>query len=104
MTAPNEIVLIPAFNEAPRLPAILRALKGSHAPDEIVVIDDGSSDGTGAVAERHGVTLLRHSFNQCVLQGGPPQFPDTGCFSKRRIVEMDAANFDPATWFAGYQS
>ena len=48
--------------------------------------------------------LLRHSFNQCVLQGGPPQFPATGSFSKRRVVEMDAANFDPATWFAGYQS
>jgi len=53
-------------------------------------------DGTGH--------RLRHSFNQCVLQGGPPQFPATGSFSKRRVVEMDAANFDPVTWFAGYQS
>jgi hypothetical protein len=53
-------------------------------------------DGTGHI--------LRHSYNQCVLQGGPPQFPSTGSFSKRRIVEMDGANFDPITWFTNYQS
>ena len=48
--------------------------------------------------------LLRHSYNQCVLQGGPPQFPSSGGFSKQRVVEMDGANFDPVTWFANYQS
>jgi len=53
-------------------------------------------DGTGYI--------LRHSYNQCVLQGGPPQFPSTGSFSKQRIAEMDGANFDPVTWFANYQS
>ncbi|MCZ6756488.1 MAG: hypothetical protein O7E49_14360 [Gemmatimonadetes bacterium] len=57
----------------------------------------------GRIGEGTG-HLMRHSFNQCVLQGGPPQFPATGSFSKRRVVEMDAANFDPVTWFAGYQS
>ena len=66
---------------------------------------------TGGILQRYrGLTgggtgyLLRHSYNQCVLQGGPPQFPSTGSFSKRRVVEMDGATFDPVTWFASYQS
>ncbi len=56
----------------------------------------GSTSGTGY--------FLRHSYNQCVLQGGPPQFPSSGSFSKQRVVEMDGANFNPVTWFANYQS
>jgi hypothetical protein len=48
--------------------------------------------------------LLRHSYNQCVLEGGPPQFPSNGQFSKRRIVEIAAATFDPTTWFSNYQN
>ncbi len=66
---------------------------------------------TGGVLQSHrGQTgngtgyLFRHSYNQCVLQGGPPQFPSSGSFSKQRIAEMDGANFDPVTWFANYQS
>lgn len=60
-------------------------------------------DDRGYIGDGSG-HLLRHSYNQCVLQGGPPQFPSTGSFSKRRVVEMDGSSFDPVTWFAAYQS
>jgi hypothetical protein len=39
------------FNEADRLPACLEVLRGW--PDEIVVVDSGSDDGTAAVARRY---------------------------------------------------
>ena len=47
-------IVIPAFNEAKRLPPTLQAcriyLDGIGIPFEIIVVDDGSSDGTAAVA------------------------------------------------------
>jgi glycosyltransferase involved in cell wall biosynthesis len=97
VTSPHEIALIPAFNEAPRLPAILQALEGLHTLAEIVVIDDGSTDGTGSVAERHGVTLLRHSFNLgygAALQTGYKYALERGAHI---VVQLDAdGQHDPA--------
>jgi dolichyl-phosphate beta-glucosyltransferase len=59
-------VIIPAFNEARRLPAYLDEvvgfLEGRGEPYEVIVVDDGSSDGTGAlvqgVARRHPAVRL----------------------------------------------
>jgi glycosyltransferase involved in cell wall biosynthesis len=46
-------VLIPARNEVHNLESCVRAaLDGTRVPDEILVYDDGSSDGTGALATR----------------------------------------------------
>lgn len=51
-------VVVPAYNEEERLPATLARLVAylheheALQPAEIVVVDDGSSDGTAAVAER----------------------------------------------------
>jgi dolichyl-phosphate beta-glucosyltransferase len=63
-------VVIPAYNEARRLPATL-ARVGEHlavrgVPHEIVVVDDGSSDGTAEVARAGGeaVRVLRHEPNR----------------------------------------
>jgi glycosyltransferase involved in cell wall biosynthesis len=49
-------IVIPAFNEAARLGETLRAIfeyLNEHVPDsEVIVVDDGSSDGTADVAEK----------------------------------------------------
>ena len=70
MTAPLLSVVIPAFNEARRLPATL-ARVGEHLaaqgrPHEILVVDDGSADGTADVARAGGadVRVLRHEPNR----------------------------------------
>lgn len=56
--APALSIVIPAYDEAPRLPATLAAVAGhvrSRELDaEILVVDDGSRDATADVARRHG--------------------------------------------------
>lgn len=57
-------VLIPAFNEAARIGAVLTALQGLPDLTEILVVDDCSTDQTAAVAAGHpGVTVLRQGAN-----------------------------------------
>ena len=48
-------VIIPAYNSAPFLGETLQSVfSQTHPPDEILVIDDGSTDGTPALAESFG--------------------------------------------------
>lgn len=51
--------IIPAFNEADRIGGVLDVLTRSNLFDEIVVVDDGSSDGTAEAAERYPVRVVR---------------------------------------------
>ena len=56
-------VIIPAYNEAAALPGVLAALE-AHVPDhDVVVVDDGSTDGTANAAWARGATCLRLPFN-----------------------------------------
>lgn len=50
-------VVIPARNEERRLPRLLRAL-ADDPPHEVIVVDDGSTDATSALALDAGATVL----------------------------------------------
>lgn len=47
---PRPTAVVPAYNEEPRLGFVLDALRGVDLLSEIVVVDDGSTDGTARVA------------------------------------------------------
>ncbi|MEK7476940.1 MAG: glycosyltransferase family 2 protein [Candidatus Coatesbacteria bacterium] len=57
---PAVSILIPVFNEAPRLPALFRALGRLRLPAEVVAVDDGSADGSGALLRRWAARDRRH--------------------------------------------
>jgi dolichyl-phosphate beta-glucosyltransferase len=62
---PEVSIVIPAFNEAIRLPASLdrieKFLSSHRLPAEVIVVDDGSRDGTADVVRQHATRwpLLR---------------------------------------------
>jgi glycosyltransferase involved in cell wall biosynthesis len=69
----NFAVVIPAYNEAENIVALFAAIKDTFARHdlggEVILVDDGSSDGTLELAEREGqglerLKLLRHRRNQ----------------------------------------
>jgi glycosyltransferase involved in cell wall biosynthesis len=58
-------VLLPAFNEARALPGVIRAAI-EHTPGllEVLVVDDGSTDGTKEASERAGARVVRLERNR----------------------------------------
>ena len=65
MAEPGEIsIVIPAFNEADIIGQVVAALAGTARWREILVVDDGSSDDTGGIAESAGARVVRHPYNK----------------------------------------
>jgi glycosyltransferase involved in cell wall biosynthesis len=64
-------VVIPVFNERESLPLVVRAIPAGLA-DEVVVVDNGSTDGTGTIAEGLPVRTVREErrgYGQACLAG-----------------------------------
>jgi len=85
-------VVIPAFNAAAYLQVTLDSLKQQTlVPEQIIVVDDGSTDATLAIAEQNGVLCLRQE------RGGPGAARNHGlALAKSEYV----AFLDADDWYA----
>ncbi len=57
-------VIIPAWNESDRIASTVAAAASVSGVDFVLVVDDGSADGTAAAAERAGALVFRHASNR----------------------------------------
>jgi glycosyltransferase involved in cell wall biosynthesis len=94
--APRASLILPAYNEELGLRTTLREVGALDAglDLEIIVVDDGSTDGTPQVAADAGVQLLRHPSNR-----GKGAALRTGVAAAHgeRLVTMDADTTYPAS-------
>ena len=61
--AVRRLAIVPAYNEAEAIEAVIEELRAVDPELGIVVIDDGSTDGTAARAEKPGVDVVRLPYN-----------------------------------------
>jgi glycosyltransferase involved in cell wall biosynthesis len=59
----NVAALVPAYQAARTLPGLLPALLARFSREAVVVVDDGSQDGTADVARSFGVEVVVHPTN-----------------------------------------
>ena len=68
MTAPTVSILIPVYNEAATVDRLLTKVTAHRAGADVIVVDDGSTDGTTALLERWAgqgaIRLIRHERNR----------------------------------------
>ncbi|WP_105974359.1 glycosyltransferase [Streptomyces geranii] len=90
-------VLVPAYNEAKCIEQTVRSLMESDHPIEVIVVDDGSSDGTARIVENLGLPNVRVVRQ---LNAGKPAALNRGVANARYniIVMMDGDTvFEPST-------
>ena len=63
MTSERTSVIIPAKNEEKNIEKLISNLKRLYPSFEIIVIDDGSTDDTAAVAKKSGAKVYSHPYN-----------------------------------------
>jgi glycosyltransferase involved in cell wall biosynthesis len=65
MAAPESVtVVVPAFNEASGIGPVVTALRSAAQWQDVLVVDDGSTDDTAGAAERAGARVIRHPYNK----------------------------------------
>jgi glycosyltransferase involved in cell wall biosynthesis len=80
-------VVIPAFDEAGRIAATVTGAATLPGVREIVVVDDGSRDGTARAAEEAGASVLRHARNR-----GKAAALETGAEAVRLLDQRDGTS------------
>ena len=59
--------IIPAFNEVESLPNVISEIRDLFPEHLIIVVDDGSTDGTADVAKKSGCVCLSMPFNLSLI-------------------------------------
>ena len=90
-------VVIPVLDDAPALDRCLAALARQRvAPHEVIVVDNGSTDHSIAIAERHGARVLHESVRGIGAAASRGYDAATGDL----IGRLDADSLPPPDWIS----
>jgi glycosyltransferase involved in cell wall biosynthesis len=65
MALPQSVtIVLPAFNEGDSIGTVVAALRSAQPWHEVLVVDDGSTDGTGKAAQDAGARVVTHPYNK----------------------------------------
>ena len=57
-------IIIPAYNEQKSIQQLITQIKNCTSVDEIIVVDDGSTDQTEVLATEAGARVIKHPYNK----------------------------------------
>jgi glycosyltransferase involved in cell wall biosynthesis len=90
-------IVIPCYQGAACVGEVVRGARAVDDSVPVVVIDDGSSDGSGAAAEAAGATVLRHPANHGKGAALATGFAWARAHGAEAVLSMDAdGQHDPA--------
>ena len=92
-------VIVPSYNEADNLPDTLAAVPREATPDmKVIVVDDGSTDGTADVARQHGAdVVISHRRNRGLGAALRTGLAAANAINARAAVYVDAdGEYPPA--------
>jgi glycosyltransferase involved in cell wall biosynthesis len=86
----NPLVVIPAYRECGRVGAVVRDVLRQDVPLDVLVVDDGSPDATGAEAAAAGAMVVRHPYNLGYGSALHTGYHFARRRGYRRVLQMDA--------------
>ena len=90
-------VILPTYNEAENLEAVVGGIEAALPEATILVVDDASTDGTGALAERLGTEVLHRPGKAGLGRAYAAGFATALAAGAEYVIEMDAdLSHDPA--------
>jgi hypothetical protein len=95
VSVPETLVFIPAWNEEANLPDVLDELRAGLPDAAVLVVDDGSTDRTAAVARAHGAEVLSFGENRGLQEGIAAGYAYADEHGYRYVGRVDADGQHP---------
>jgi glycosyltransferase involved in cell wall biosynthesis len=97
MSPQRALIAIPAFNEQESIASVLQSVLRYYPAQQIVVVDDGSTDNTASIAKSFSVTVIQLPFNMGVGGAMRTSFLYASRNGYDAVVQLDAdGQHDPS--------